>query len=365
VTPPGAAGPDLAEQLYDLAFEALAQGQRGQAIWLLTQLRIQHPEHRLATQAAEIAQLLRTTPPPALPMPAPVPTQTPLAEEPSPAPAEQPSARGKLTSDSARAELVFVQTLHGMALGAEVCAMFECNDTRPWALSLMAGGGVGLAVSLSLSSKGITPGLARALTAGTEWGAWNAVMIGNATDAFTLGNHQGRAVGAGMMLGQLAGLGAGGLLYSQLHPSAAQVSLASSGAIWTTTAVGLSIVLFDVHTVGNAWLWSLAAASDVGLLAGGLLASQHDLSVSRVLLLDAGALVGLATGAGGAVLLAGKDPSSRVVAGGAIVGLLAGLAVSWQLTQHWDSHGNAASQQLSLGVLPAPGGAVATARLLM
>src|SRR6185436_5557544 len=154
-------------------------------------------------------------------------------------------------TNAARAELLFFQTLHGIGLGAEACLIFECEAPPPWALSLMLGAGTGLGLSLYLSSDGVTPGLARSLTSGTEWGLWNGLMLGLWTGAYSGTSNDGRAVAEGLAIGQLTGLGAGGLLYMALEPTAGQVSLSSSGGIWTTAVVMLSLVVGQAEPSGE------------------------------------------------------------------------------------------------------------------
>jgi len=105
---------DAAAELYDLAFEALALDRRDLALQLLQQLQTEHPGHRLAGRAGELRAALASTPPSA-------PPQEPAA------PALEPPASPNQKTGAARAELLFFQTLHGIALGAETCVMLDAT----------------------------------------------------------------------------------------------------------------------------------------------------------------------------------------------------------------------------------------------
>jgi len=338
---------ETARALYDAAFVALAKGHRSEAIRLLTRLRERHTEDPLASQAGALLPVLQE---PLEPRPVPPPK-----------PAKKESGSQQKTS-SARAELVFFQTVHGIGLGAEACLIFDCKDTRPYVLLMMMGAGAGLGLSLSASSDGVTPGLARSLTSGTEWGLWNGVMLGLATDAYSGTSNDGRAIAEGLALGQLTGLAAGGLLYATLEPTAGQVSLASSGGIWTTTAFGLALLAGGGEDAsGRAVAGMLLAASDLGLLAGGYLASRWPMSAGRVLLLDAGGLLGVLGGTGTGILIGGDQANGQVVAGLGLAGTLLGLGLATYLTRNWDSEESATAPQLSLRVVPLQHGALGTA----
>lgn len=357
----------LAAELYDLAFDALASGKRAHAREILLQLRSQFPADLLALRAAELLGALDAADQAATEAvkPSPPPSQA--------IPAAQGSARGATAAGAAvggrptgaaRAEVVFFQTVHGLALGAELCTVLECNDIRAWALSIMLGAGSGLGVSLYATRDGVTPGLARALTSGVEWGVWHALMLGFATDAFEGGVDEDRRIAGGLMLGQLAGLGAGALGYHLLRPTAGQVSLTSSGGIWTTVAAGLSVAISGTEPDENVLLGVLLAASDIGLLAGGYFASRQPMSAGRVLVLDAGGLLGTLTGGGLAALAMGEGAEPEPVAALALLGMLSGLSVSYVLTRDWDAdEGEHAAAPVSLAVLPTQGGALAQARV--
>jgi hypothetical protein len=362
--PPAIVGEnDPAAAIFDRAIAALARGQKSEAIKLFERLRAEYPTHPLASraeaglQAVDLAlaepagQIGGSGPPPRV-------DQSQASER-----ATRQAREQRETTATARAELVFFQTLHGIGLGAEACLIAGCEDSQPWVLSLMVGAGAGVGLSLHFSSDGVTPGLARSLTSGTEWGLYNGLMLGLATRAFERADEGQRAVALGLGLGQLVGLGAGGLLYSAFKPTAGQVSLASSGGIWTTVTVMLGLVLLSPDIEDERVVFSTALiASDLGLLGGSFLARYQPMSASRVLLIDAGAIVGLLGGVGMAVLGGGDDVAPELVGGLGLLGTATGLALSYYFTRNWDG-AEGENSDVSIGILPVAHGAMASALL--
>ncbi len=338
-------------QSYHHAFEMLASGDTSGAVATLESLRRDHPHHPAAARATHLLSILSSSPArlgnSAIGVPPP-PTGTP-----PPPPAD--ASMALQPTSSARAELIFFQTLHGLSLGLEMCALVECNSTQTWVLLPMLGTGAGLGLSFVLSSDGVTPGLARALTSGVEWGAWHAVALGVATEAF----DQTPSVGLGLALGQLGGLGLGAGLYALLHPTAGQVSLTSSGGIWTTVVTLFTAELFRVQFDTSSLFLTAMLASDAGLVAGGLLAANKPMSAGRVLLLDAGGLLGGLLGVGVDLLAQGDNPDETVLGGLGLVGTVGGLSLSYWLTRSWDARPGAPASSLSPTLAFVRGGAVA------
>lgn len=358
VPPAEAASDDLAAELYELAFDALAQGQREHAIELLTEIDTHHAEHRLAARARELLAILAADLEAAVAPPVVHAQATQVQPEQAGAPRTQPKTTG-----TARAELVFFQTLNGLSLGLELCAAADCRDARPWALAALGGAGAGLGISLYASRHGIAPGLARALTTGTEWGAFNGLMVGASTNSSYYGSDEDEHLALSLLLGQILGMGAGGALYSVLTPSTGQVSLTSSGGLWATAAAGLVLLMVADDVDDSAVFWTLMAAGDLGLIAGAALASVAPMSASRVLLIDAGGLVGTLGGVGMSVLLQGDDATPGGVGALGLVGLAAGLSLTWYATRDWDKNADQDATDLALGLKPAQGGVLATARM--
>jgi hypothetical protein len=253
-----------------------------------------------------------------------------------------------------------LQTLHGVALGLEVCAMAECQDAEPWVAAMMLGAGTGFAASHFITHKGVSPGLARALTNGTLWGAAHGleVFFGAELDR---GFDEELWLGASLALGQLGGVGVAALLHDALDPTAGQVSLASSGGIWANVITGEVLGILEPDSSGGSLAWLLMATGDVGLVAGGLLGSYQPMTASRVLMIDAGGVLGSLVGLGLGVLVAPDDfgdPDTRVMFGVGLIGTLTGLGSAYYLTNEWDASDDAAqSTTPTFGLLPTRDGA--------
>lgn len=343
------------EARYHGAFEALARGERDVAVRLLESIVADAPQHSLADRARTLLSDLAATKPPPSP-PSSWVSDDSQALEPSAHAPRRPAAREQHPTSIARAELVFFQTLHGIALGAEVCAMAKCDSSQPWVLSMMLGGGAGFGLSWYFSHDGITPGLSRALTDGVLWGAANGIGLAIATEAA----EHASATGAFLAGGQLVGLGLAGLAYAELEPSAGQVSLTSSGGLWSIAAFGQLIAAFDPHYDPKTWAWLLIGTGNAGVLAGALLAHSVPMSTSRVLLIDAGGLLGTLTGLGVAVLAQGDHLHAAGTFIPGVIGTLTGLGVAYYLTRDWDADELASDTQLHLGLSPVRGGGVAS-----
>lgn len=350
-----------AETLYDEAFAALAAGDAPLSARRLQQLLLEFPEHPLAAKARRLLDQIAV----------------PSTRVPDDATASRWNANTSVARDfeeseaprdphrpttAARAELIFFQTLHGVALGLEVCAMAECEAAEPWVGTMMLGGGAGFAASYLLSRDGVSPGLARALTNGTIWGAAHGIEVFIGTE-MEQGVDEEIRLGASLGLGQLGGVGVAALLYNALHPTAGQVSLASSGGIWASVITGemLGIIQPDEANGGVAWLFM--ATGDLGLIAGGLLGAHQPMSASRVLMIDAGGVLGSLVGLGLGVLVAPDDEFGDqdlgVTFGVGLIGTLAGLGSAYYFTNEWDGAGSDAAQSTTpqLALVPSQDGA--------
>jgi len=363
VSPPGAHA-ELAspQELYDLAFAALAEGDRALATSLLQQLMTEAPDDPHAAKARGVLALLEEH--------EPTPTVGTLTPEPAQAAPERPEPRAVPESgrehhtSAARAELVFAQTVHGIAFGAEICMIARCEDERGLIGLLMLGGGTGFALSYFGSEQGVTPGFARALTDGALWGAAHGLMFMAATSALDDDANEDQTVGAHLAIGQLLGLGAAVGLHAALEPTPGQVSLTSSGGLWMLLSTAQLLGALDGDFDGSTWGIALLVASDVGLVSGGLLASAQPMSASRVLMIDAMGLVGGLTGLGIGVV-AQEDPEPELTFSLGLLGTLTGLGLGYGLTAHWDDDedGRDDDGRASLQIVPVAGGAMAAAHV--
>lgn len=241
---------------------------------------------------------------------------------------------------SARTELVLFQTVHGILIGSELCLAFDCDDVTEWSAMVGLGGGLGLLGSLASSRGGVTPGRALTLNSGFLWGLWHGAAIGGALDAGLLDPAADRFASgqfsAGLIAGQVGGMGLAYTLGEVFEPTAADVSTVNTAGLWA------GLLAFaaqgSVRFPGSdetTWLTTLIA-SDLGAVAGGVLARYYPISRSRALVLNAGGLLGAVVGIGTQTVWRDTELEDRslYLAGG--LGAAVGLGVTAWLTQDWD-----------------------------
>jgi len=321
-----------AEEFYHLAFQKLAEGDDSGAARELEMLVRIHPSHPLALRADLILELLQA---PASPK---KPTKSDVVKR----------RGGETPSGLARGELVVTQTLHGIALGAELCVLIDCDDARLTVGTILVTAASGLAFSLLINREtGMYPGHTSALNSGTYWGAWHGLAGSMVLDA-------NEDTTAGMMaISQLAGLGIGHLIYTQVQPSAGDVSMTTSVGAWLAalTLMGHGISGFEASS--RVVFGTMLAASDAGLITGALLTKTYPMSRGRSLIIDASGIAGTLFGIGVPVLISGDDVNSKHVFAGAMAGSLLGLGLAITFTHDtWDDPEDLAVN-LNLGLQPA------------
>lgn len=304
-----------AEELYDRAFVKLASGDTDGAVRDLEMILLVYPADPIALKANAVLDIF-------------------YEEGPEDEQAKPGRRRGnEFPSGLARGELVVTQTLHGIALGIEMCIVIECDSGRSTISTLLVGAGAGLTFSLLVNrEEGVYPGMASAMNSGTYWGAWQGLagsMLLDLDEKET----------AGIMMGtQLLGLGTGYLIYNNLQPSAGDVSMATSAGLWA------GLLTFFVHgatefAASEKAIWaSLLLASDAGLILGSVLTRHYPMSRGRSLIIDASGIAGSLVGLGIPVLIQGDSPSAPFVFTGGIVGMVSGLALAtWATHENWDT----------------------------
>lgn len=299
---------DAGWQLYHDAFGALLEGRRRRALSLVARLRREHAGH----------------PASALIDGSPLAVGSAL-DRGGGAPVEAPNA-------AARAELALFQTMHGIAVGVELCVVIECDSPEAVFGLALLGGGAGALASLQFM-KSVTSGQRALLNSGTIWGGFNALMAIIASEP----NDEG-AIALGMLAGQGAGLVAGGLLMSR-RPTAGQVALASSGGQWAAVLMGLTLAAASNPSDGEVAL-SLLVAADAGLGLGAYLSRlRPDVSRGQTFVIDASGIVGGIAGGGLGVLLTG-DTDDRTTYALAALGVGVGLGAAAYLTRNWGDDGD-------------------------
>ena len=244
--PAAAAAPDPAWQAYQAGVAKMADGSNAEARRLLVGVLADHPGHPAANAAAGIlgslpkeqpkaVAPLPQPPPRAVPPPPPPPPTTPPALPPPPPAPSLPSHVKH--SGAGRTLLVGFQTLHGLAIGVEVCVLLECDDFRAIGPAMGVGTVAGLLGSLHYSRDGISSGEAASINAGTALGFVHAAFIGFAAD-----QDSGPQFATTLLAGQLVGTVAGSKVWDLLgQPSLDDMAFAAGAA-------GLSL-----YTTGPAW----------------------------------------------------------------------------------------------------------------
>ena len=256
----------------------------------------------------------------------------------------------------ARAQLAAFQTLHGVGVGVEVCAIAQCVGPRAITGSMVLGGVAGVGLSLGLTTDGITQGHALVLNSGVQWGFWNAAALNSI--AGNWGNTPG-AVVAPLLGGQLAGLGAGVGLWRLYRPNSGDVALSNAVGLWSGLGSGMLMVMAGVTPTPQALFGTLMATSDLGALAGAFMASKNPMSRGRVYLINVAGLLGGLFGAGSGFVVGGDLPDPRLVSGVTLLGTAGGLALGSFLTRNWEIEnrsGTRSSATASMFVRPSPTG---------
>jgi hypothetical protein len=323
---------DAAWQLYHQIFDAVARGRRVTARDLVAQLVRDHPGHR----ATYLVQ------------------RSALGDRPGTGSGATDDA-GELVerpSRGARAELAGFQTLHGIAVGSELCILAECNSAGAVFGVVLLGGTVGLVASLA-AGDAVTPGQRGLLNSGTAWGAVNATLVLLATQPDDPSSYAG-----GLLVGQIAGLGFGAAL-AHRGITAGQVALANSGGEWAGILAGLSMAAIGGDQDGRQVAGVLLVAVDLGIVGGAVLASHlPEVSRAQTLVIDAAGILG-AVGGGSIGTVISGNASDRTTPGLAAVGAVIGLGAAAYLTRNWSE--GSGSSSLQSYVMPVERGRGATA----
>jgi hypothetical protein len=321
--PPAPAGLSQADldELYERAFLALVSGDEAEARRLLEVLVARAPDQARGRSARRLLDQFggRQLEPPGL-----TTTESPGTG------ALEVTRDGPPTIYS-RAELVVLQTIHGIVLGAELCVIFECEGAQEVGGLMLGGGAVAFTTSFLLSRNGISPGATAAINAGAVWGAGLMINLLLAVDEDGIDNA---AVG-GILAGQVVGMGLGGLAWYTTKAGPGDVSLVSSGGLWTGTLVALLTVIGagDDGVEGQMIAGAIFGGGVAGLGLGALLAYHVPMSRGRVFIIDGGAVVGTMLGVT-LSLLAEAERTSAFIA--PALGLAAGLGLTAYLTRNFD-----------------------------
>ena len=306
-----------AESDYAAGFDALVRGQDAQALELLERVMRVCPGH---PYAPELARLARTRMEPGARL-AQDTLARPVVAEP-----ESPSKEGP--SKGARASLTVVQTLHGITQGILLCSISNCQDGRAYVAVSLLGGGAGAAISLLATRSGMTQGQAAAINSGTVWG------FGYGLASMSSFDLDGESATGAVMAGALGFTGLGILVAEFARPTAGQVSLANSGGLWAGVVAGLVMATQSGET--RDFIAIEQGVVGAGLLTFALVGRNLDISQGRVLLIDAGGILGGLVGLSAMFLALDSDHGDALLVGTA-VGVLAGLGTATFLTRDFDA----------------------------
>jgi hypothetical protein len=309
--PPLLSGPEAcpAEADYLAGFDALVAGRDKAALAALERVMTACPQHPYAGELARLARA-RLNPGARL-------AQATVAELGGP---EAPSG-------GARASLAIVQTLHGIAQGILLCVIADCDTRAGVAVSLL-GGGAGAAASMLLTKGGLTSGQAAAINSGTLWG------FGYGAASQAIFDLQGDDSIAAVMFSALGFTGLGILVAELANPTAGQVSMANSGGLWAGTVTALFLATLDNGDT-DTFLAIEEGVVGAGILSLALLSRNVPVSRGRMLLIDAGGILGGLLGASALFIIDENSGDAILVSAG--VGALAGLGAATLLTRDFDA----------------------------
>jgi hypothetical protein len=311
-TPPVVAAPEACtagtEADYTDGFEALVRGRDAEALEALQLVLAACPQHPYAPELVRLARA-RLTPGGQLALAA--------ASETGP---ERRSSAGL-------AAMTVTQTLHGATQGLLLCAIAECSGQGYAAVSLL-GAGAGVAGTLLLARDGVTSGQAAVINSGTVWGFWFGITSLLALDL------EGDNALAAPMLGGAGFTGVGILLAATARPTAGQVSMANSGGLWTGVVTALLLATSNSGDTSTFFAIELGATS-AGIITLAALSDTVSVSRGRMLIIDAGGIVGGLLGATATFLAAGDDGDAVFV--GCAAGVLGGLGLTAYLTRDFDA----------------------------
>ncbi len=228
---------------------------------------------------------------------------------------------------SGRDELVLFQTLHGAAVGVELCMITGCEDYDSFESAAALGLAGGLTVSLLATRNGISTPAAQAANFGTIWGFWHGQVLNYYLDDW--GEPWQRATT--LLVGQSLGLLSGLTLERTLSPTPGQIAQTVSTGFWfgATTAMVLPIIDEDVPS----WsMLSVLLATDVGTAVGARWLSKANMGRGRVAYVNLMGVVGGFLGGSYAV-----DSTDRAYFSAMLAGTATGLGFGLFTSRKWKS----------------------------
>lgn len=308
LVPTPEACPASAEADYAEGFDALVRGSDAQAMEALQRTLAACPQHPYATEFVRL-------------------TRARLAPGGRLARAAVDESGPEGRSDGGLAAMTVLQTLHGATQGILLCAIAECGNQGYAAVSLL-GAGAGAAGTLLLARDGVTSGQAAVINSGTVWGFWFGIASQLALEL------EGDDELGVVMLGGAGFTGVGILLAATARPTAGQVSMANSGGLWAGVVTALLLATSDSDDTKTFFAVELGATA-VGIVSLAALSTRVPVSRGRMLIIDAGGILGGLLGATATFVAAGDDAGESILVGSA-AGVVGGLGLAAYLSRDFD-----------------------------
>jgi len=202
---------------------------------------------------------------------------------------------------------------------------------------IIGGGGLGALTGFFATPSGIREANSALVLGASTWGGMEGLALGLLSDRRNSRLATGLAFG-----GSAAGMAAGLLLIRPLDLTPGQAAMLNSGGIWGSgLGLGLGYALRGDRRDLDL---TLIIGLNIGLITSGIMINHFDLSRTRMLLIDVGAVAGAATGVLIGYLASQTDPFRSNVgkanlARGGLVGGAVGLGTAVVLTRKFDRRG--------------------------
>jgi hypothetical protein len=275
-------------------------------------------------------------------------------------PSESPMRRA-FRGPGGRTELMVWGTTYGIWAGLAMPHALGADNKSAYGLGLLLGAPAGLLISRAYASHvNLTEGAARSITFGGSWGTWHGYGVpkllglldhtehicyqppGAPQSCYDHKSTSSKAVIRSMLLGGIAGIGAGALVGQRNEVSPGTATASNLAALWGTGYGAGAALLFDMHGKGPLALAVLGG--DAALLAEAAIAPRSRISRERARLISVAGLAGGLAGLGVDVLLGVEDEAVAVGIPmvGSTLGLLIGSAATRKMPREEASNAGGA-----------------------
>jgi hypothetical protein len=222
-------------------------------------------------------------------------------------------------------ELLIASTAFGVMEGGIVAASF--TDKPPViGGAALAAGAIGFFTPLLLLPRQVPTGQTSLMIGGRAWGAIEGLGIASIIYGDPAADDNRKPVAFLVAGGSIvAGIGLG-IVARQLDVSAGEAALVNSAGIWGTTSAALLLAAVDAgdEIIGPVLLTGV----NLGLIAGGVLASRLEPSRGRMFLIDLSGVAGIVSGTALAALVQQGEKTPQFALAGLAGGLLVGALVT-------------------------------------